>query len=34
MYNEDRGIVNSVEAAQNVATKCVRALVVALTDEQ
>ena len=33
MYNEDRGMVNSVEAAQNVAAECVRASMVALTDE-
>ena len=33
MYNEDRGMVNSVEAAQNVAVECVRASMVALTDE-
>ena len=34
MYNEDRGMVNSVEAAQNVAAECMRASVVSLRDKQ
>ena len=34
VYNEDRGMVNSVKAAQNVAAEYIRALVVALTDKQ
>ena len=34
VYNEDREMVNSVEVAQNVAVECVRASVVALTNEQ
>ena len=34
MYNEGRGMVNSIKAAQNVAVDCVRASMVALTDEQ
>ena len=33
MYNEDRGMVNSVKAAQNVAAECMRESVVALTDK-
>ena len=34
VYKEDGGTVNSVRAAQNVAAECVRASVLALTDEQ
>ena len=34
VYNEDRGMVNSVEAAQNVVVECMRASMVSLTDKQ
>ena len=34
VYNEDRGMVNSIEAAQNVVVECMRASVVALMDKK
>ena len=34
VYNEDRGVINSIEAAQNVVAECIRASVVALPDKQ
>ena len=33
MYNEDRGMVNSVKATQNVVAEFMRESVVALTDK-